>query len=105
MQASGSVITEYLEALPTIGPGGVVTTLYGLQACLASGQSYFQVQFLQNFGSLPLMVADYSQLGANGLITVSVFQAGNLALRNYINYLHLQAQKKMTVVLVVGCVM
>ncbi|CAM6001934.1 unnamed protein product [Sphagnum balticum] len=74
--ASGSVITEYLEALPTIGPGGVVTTLYGLQACLASGQSYFQVQFLQNFGSLPLMVADYSQLGANGLITVSVFQAG-----------------------------
>lgn len=50
-----------LEALPTIGKGNLKIILYGPQACVDYGTT-FTVEFLQNFGDLPLMVPDKRRL-------------------------------------------
>lgn len=76
---SNNVITE-LEALPTVGVGGVNVILYSVTACSSSGQSYFQVEFLQDFGTIPLLVPNYAKLGSDALIVVSVFQEGHKVL-------------------------
>jgi hypothetical protein len=59
--AKAADIQGFLEALPTIGKGNVVIEMTGGQACTAFGTSW-NVQFLQNFGSLPLMVTDKRKL-------------------------------------------
>lgn len=74
--ADDVTISSYLEALSTIRSGGVQVILYGLQACLDSGQSYFQVEFLQDFGTLPLLVPGFKNMGTSALMSVSIFQSG-----------------------------
>ena len=62
--ADVAAITEALENLPTLGVGHVNVLLTNAQACTESGSTStsFTVEFLQDFGSLPLMVADSSNL-------------------------------------------
>ena len=62
--ADVTTITAALEALPTLGVGHVSVLLTGSQACTESGSAStsFTVEFLQDFGSLPLMVPDDSNL-------------------------------------------
>jgi hypothetical protein len=55
--AKGPDLQHYIESIPTIGKGNVKIVMYGPQACLADSV-YWTVEFLQNFGSLPLLVAD-----------------------------------------------
>jgi hypothetical protein len=59
--AKSSTIQAAIEALTTIGVGNTKIVMYGIQACLDSGASW-TVEFLQNFGSLPLMVPDATNL-------------------------------------------
>ena len=71
-------IQTALEALPTLGVGHVVVLLSGAQACTESGAAAtsFTVEFLQNFGNLPLMVGDRSLLfnlnAVSGITILSV---------------------------------
>ena len=57
-------------------------------ACSASGQSYFQVEFLQDFGTIPLLVPDYANLGPLSQMVVSIFQSGTVILLYYLKLLH-----------------
>lgn len=59
--AKAAEVQEYIEALPTVGTGNVKIVMYGPQACIDYGTSW-TVEFLQNFGSLPLMVPDKRKL-------------------------------------------
>ena len=57
--ANKAVIQSALEALPTLGVGRVVVLLQGAQACSETGSnSAFTVEFVQDFGNLPLLVPD-----------------------------------------------
>jgi len=67
-------IQSYLEALPTVN--GVQIVMYAAQACLDDGAAW-TVEFTQDFGDLPLMVADasglkYSNAVMVGAVSVSV---------------------------------
>jgi hypothetical protein len=59
--AKAADVQAYLEKLPTIGKGNVKIVMLGAQACTSFGTSW-TVEFLQNFGSLPLMVTDKRRL-------------------------------------------
>lgn len=50
-----------IEAIPTIGSGTTKLIMYGPQACTAHGTT-FTIEFLQNFGNLPLLVPDKRKL-------------------------------------------
>jgi len=54
-------LQTYIEALPTIGAGNVKVVMHGGQACVNYGTTW-TVEFLQAFGSLPLMVPDTRKL-------------------------------------------
>lgn len=54
-------LQTYIEALPTIGKGNVKIVMHGGQACVNYGTTW-TVEFLQAFGSLPLMVPDTRKL-------------------------------------------
>lgn len=64
-------LTNFIESLPTIGAGNTKIVMYTTQVCLETGTS-FSVQFTQNFGPLPLMLADGSQLGFSDGTTVPI---------------------------------
>lgn len=54
-------IVGYFESLRTVGPGNVRVILYSTQACLDAGSTW-TVEFLQNFGPLPLLVPNIKKL-------------------------------------------
>lgn len=56
-----AAIVAAIEALPNIGVGNIAIVMFGSQACTDTGTS-FTVEFLQNFGPLPMMVGDGSLL-------------------------------------------
>jgi hypothetical protein len=62
--AGANTITAALEALPTLGAGHVTVLMTGAQACTESGtaSTSFTVEFLQEFGSLPLLVPNDENL-------------------------------------------
>jgi hypothetical protein len=68
--AKSADLQNYIEALPTIGEGNTKIVMYGAQACIDSGTSW-TVEFLQNFGSLPLMVPDKRKLLYTNSLTTS----------------------------------
>jgi len=57
--ANVAAVQKALQALTTVEDVKVV--MYGVQACMESGAS-FTVEFLQNFGNLPLLVGNTSRL-------------------------------------------
>ncbi len=59
-----STIQSALEALPTLGVGHVTVLMTGAQACSESGSlsTSFTVEFLQEFGNLPLLVPNQENL-------------------------------------------
>jgi hypothetical protein len=59
--ASQSILEAAIGALPSVGAGTVKVTMYGPRACLEAG-TQFTVEFLQNFGALPLLVPDSRNL-------------------------------------------
>lgn len=59
--AKAAQIQAAIEALTTVGAGNTKIVMFGSQACLDTGTKW-TVEFLQNFGSLPLMVPDSSLL-------------------------------------------
>lgn len=59
--AKSAELQKYIEALPTIGSGNTKIVMYGAQACIDTGVSW-TVEFLQAFGSLPLLVPDTRKL-------------------------------------------
>lgn len=69
--AKAAELQAYIEALPTIGEGNTEITMYGAQACLDSGTTW-TVKFLQNFGSLPLLVADTRKLLYSNSLSASM---------------------------------
>ena len=76
-QSSSLTVTLLLEALPSIGTGGVIVSFYGPAACAGANQGhFFQVEFLQDFGTLPLMVPNGKNLGPLAILTVDLYQAG-----------------------------
>ena len=66
--ADTTTVQEALEALPTLGTGHVTVIFAGSQACLESGTT-FTVEFLQEFGSLPLLIGDKSNLANQNSIS------------------------------------
>jgi len=62
--AGKNAIQNALEALPTLGVGHVIVLMEAAQACTESGASStsFTVEFVQEFGALPLLVPDKSRL-------------------------------------------
>jgi len=81
--AKASELQLAIEALPTIGTGATKIVMFGSQACSTSSvASSWTVEFTQNFGNLPLMVADGKRLSFQGaattpFIAVSKQTAGN----------------------------
>ena len=76
--ASSLILQTFLESLSTIG--NVKVSLYGIQACMESGSS-FTVEFLQEFGNVPMLVGDskklfYSDSQRTARILISEQQAG-----------------------------
>ena len=63
--AKSSELQAALEALPTIGPKGVKIVMFNAQACVDAGTSW-TVEFLTNFGDVPLMVPNKEKLVFNG---------------------------------------
>lgn len=59
--ARASDLQSAIQALTTIGTGAIRIVMFGSQACLDSGTSW-TVEFLQNFGNIPLLVPDGSTL-------------------------------------------
>ena len=68
--SKAAALQAYIEALPTVGKGNVKIIMYGPQACIDYGTSW-TVEFLQNFGSLPLMVPDARKLLYSNSLTLS----------------------------------
>lgn len=68
--AKASEVQNLLEALPTIGKGNLKIVMVGGQACTVKGTSW-TVEFLQNFGPLPLMVTDKRKLTYANVLTRS----------------------------------
>jgi hypothetical protein len=92
--ASNSLLTQYLEALPTIGQGGVAVTLGTITACLAGSAGIFEVTFLQDFGNIPSLVSNGSKLvGANALLSVSTLQQGEVETKQMILLTRLHRDK------------
>ena len=62
--AGKAAIQSAIENLPTLGVGHIVVLMEGAQACTESGSAAtsFTVEFIQEFGPLPLMVPDESKL-------------------------------------------
>lgn len=56
-----SQLQEHIENLPSIGVGNIQLIMYSSKACADAGTSW-TVIFNQNFGPLPLIVADASKL-------------------------------------------
>lgn len=57
--AGALVLQESIEAIPTVGTGGVKLVMSGPQVCSDTGLGYSTtVEFLQDFGDIPLMVPD-----------------------------------------------
>lgn len=76
----GTDLAYYLQNIPTLGPNTVKVALLGPQACSDSGAS-FTVEFLQNFGDIPLLVGSarfltFSDAINTPNISVSLVQAG-----------------------------
>lgn len=61
--ANANTIQTFLQAIPTIH--GVTITMYSPQACSPTGASW-TVEFTQDFGNVPLLVADSSGLFFSG---------------------------------------
>jgi hypothetical protein len=59
--AKGPDLQHYIESIPSIGKGNVKIVMYGPQACLPASV-YWTVEFLQDFGDLPLLVGDIRKL-------------------------------------------
>ena len=75
-----AALQAYIEALTTIGTGTIKLTMFSTQACLESGATW-TVEFLQNFGDLPLMIPDasnvyFSDPSRTATVTVSEYQQG-----------------------------
>eukprot|EP00600_Ochromonadales_sp_CCMP1393_P012517 CAMPEP_0175005256 /NCGR_PEP_ID=MMETSP0005-20121125/5212_1 /TAXON_ID=420556 /ORGANISM="Ochromonas sp., Strain CCMP1393" /LENGTH=585 /DNA_ID=CAMNT_0016260481 /DNA_START=285 /DNA_END=2043 /DNA_ORIENTATION=+ len=77
--AKAAELQEYIEALPTVGSGNIKIVMTGGQACTESGTSW-TVEFLQNFGALPLMVPDQRQLVYANALTSSILAVTTLVL-------------------------
>lgn len=78
--AKAPAIQAALEALPTIGAGGVRVILSSAQACMDSGGSW-TIEFLNKFGDVPLLVPDKQFLSFSSpvqsvLLLVSQVQVG-----------------------------
>lgn len=71
--AQASALQSALEALPTVGTGGVKIVMYNAQACIAAGTSW-TVEFLQNFGALPLLVPNSQALTFTGSVSSVLLQ-------------------------------
>eukprot|EP00597_Dinobryon_sp_UTEXLB2267_P003572 CAMPEP_0170078820 /NCGR_PEP_ID=MMETSP0019_2-20121128/15355_1 /TAXON_ID=98059 /ORGANISM="Dinobryon sp., Strain UTEXLB2267" /LENGTH=596 /DNA_ID=CAMNT_0010291967 /DNA_START=226 /DNA_END=2016 /DNA_ORIENTATION=- len=75
--AKTSELQSYIEALPTLGPGTTKIITSGGQACVDNKDgTTWTVEFLQDFGSLPLLVPDmrnllYANALAGKLLTVA----------------------------------
>jgi hypothetical protein len=61
-------LQEAIEALTTIGTGNINLVMFTTQACNTVG-AVWTVEFLQAFGSLPLLVADISLLTFSDLLS------------------------------------
>lgn len=59
--AKAADLLTYIGSMTTIGIGNVKIVMYGTQACLEAGTA-FTVEFLQNFGKIPLLLGDSSSL-------------------------------------------
>ena len=72
--ADVTTVTSALENLPTLGKGHVTVLMSGSQACTesVSSSTSFTVEFLQEFGSLPLLVTDSSKLSMLNAISGNV---------------------------------
>lgn len=72
--ADVTALTTALEDLPTLGTGHVTVLMSGSQACTESGSTStsFTVEFLQEFGSLPLLVTDSSKLSMLNAVSGNV---------------------------------
>jgi hypothetical protein len=70
-------IQRFLEALPTIGKGNIKIVMFGAQACFDYGTEW-TVEFLQNFGELPLMVVDKRKLAYSNSLTTSVLEVAKM---------------------------
>lgn len=68
--SKAAAIQSALEALPNIGVGGTKVVMASAQACIDSGGSW-TVEFLTNFGNLPLMVPDSRQLSYQSGVQVA----------------------------------
>jgi hypothetical protein len=68
--AKAAEVQTLIEKLPTIGAGNIKLVMLGGQACTPYGTSW-TVEFLQNFGSLPLMVTDKRKLIYSNSLTTS----------------------------------
>jgi hypothetical protein len=77
--ATSSELTSYLEALPTIGFGGVSVQMGSSSVCEPGAGGVFEVTFLKDFGTLPSLVPDATNLGggANVYLAVSVLVQGS----------------------------
>jgi len=60
--AKAADITAALNALPTIGSGGVLVTVIGLPQSCSSVGSTTTIEFLQLFGTQPLLIQDTTNL-------------------------------------------
>jgi len=61
--AKTSELQSYIEAIPTLGPGTTKIITSGGQACVDNKDgTTWTVEFLQDFGSLPLLVPDMRNL-------------------------------------------
>lgn len=67
--ANAAQLQSAIEALTTIGGGNTKIVMSGSQACLDAGTSW-TVEFLQNFGALPLMVPDGALLSFADAINI-----------------------------------
>lgn len=62
--AKATEVQRIIEAIPSIGGGGTTKIVFSgpPQACSENGRSSFTVEFLQNFGNLPMLVPDTTKL-------------------------------------------
>ena len=71
--AKAPALQAALEALPNIKSGGTRVILSSSQVCTEAGGSW-TVEFLNNFGDLPLMVPDSSNLAFSSAVQVVTLQ-------------------------------
>lgn len=79
--ANTQQLLDIIQALPNLGPNSIRLNMGNYpQACSASG-SIWQIEFLQNFGNLPLLIGNSNELTINQniqqvILSISLTQKG-----------------------------